>query len=77
MINPSKGFLGDYMAVVIRPSMQYRIERPYQVRLFSRLVGLDDFADFVQMRFGRLREQFSVLLANVLSSPRMLKMTSR
>ena len=64
LIVTSEGCLGDYMAVVIRPSAQYRIEQPYQVCLFSRLVGLDDFTDFVKVRFdvrfGRLHQTHSL-----------------
>jgi hypothetical protein len=69
VINPIEGVHGDYMAVVIRPSSKNRIEQPDQVRLFSRLVGLDDFTDFVKMcidvRFRRFHQELAVVLANV------------
>lgn len=46
---PSKGFFSDYMAVIIRPSSQNKIKQPYHICLFSRIVGLDRFPDFVKM----------------------------
>lgn len=69
MIDPSEGFLGDHMAVIIRPSPQNGIKQRYQIRLFGRLVGLDDFPDFAKMRLDvRLRrfyQQLAVVLAKV------------
>ena len=57
------------MAVIIRPSPQDRIEQPDQICLFGRLVTLDDFTDFIKMRFDvrfrRLRQQLAVIFANI------------
>ncbi len=69
MVDPTKGFLGAVVTVVIRPSSNLWIELTNQILRFYCFVTLDGIPDIIQefldITFSRLDDELAIILPDI------------